>query len=200
MTKSIGITGGIGSGKTTVCKIFESMGIPIYYADERAKALMSEKMHLIEGILDVFGVEAYHSDGTLHRAHIAKIAFSNKKKLAKLNALVHPAVGLDYQKWFEAQKAQKPSPAYAIKEAALMIETGGYKEMDALIVVTAPEALRIERVVQRDGSNTAAVQARIANQIQETERLRHANFVINNDANQQLIPQVVAIHRALSGT
>lgn len=190
----LGITGGIGSGKTTVCKIFETLGIPIYYADERAKHLMSHDPELMAGIVDLFGPEAYLEPQVLNRAHIAKVAFNDKIKLNQLNALVHPAVGRDGLAW---QAAQQNVP-YTLKEAALLYESGSYRSLDKIIVVTAPLELRIERVMARDGAKREDVEARIAKQMPEAEKVKLADFVVHNDGQQALIPQVLAIHRHFS--
>lgn len=190
----LGITGGIGSGKTTVCKIFETLGIPIYYADDRAKYLMSHDPDLITGIIDLFGPEAYLEPQVLNRTHIAQVAFNDKDKLAQLNALVHPAVGKDGLEW---QAAQQDVP-YTLKEAALLYESGSYRSLDKIIVVTAPLELRIERVMARDGSKLEDIEARISKQMPEAEKVNLADFVVYNDGEQALIPQVMSIHRQLS--
>ena len=190
----LGITGGIGSGKTTVCKIFETLGIPIYYADDQAKHLMSHDPDLIAGIIDLFGPEAYLEPQVLNRSHIAQVAFNNKDKLAQLNALVHPAVARDGLEW---QSAQKNVP-YTLKEAALLYESGSYRSLDKIIVVTAPLELRIERVMARDGAKREDIEARISKQMPEAEKVNLADFVIYNDGEQALIPQVMGIHRQLS--
>ena len=189
----IGITGGIGSGKTTVCRIFESFNVPIYYADDRAKWLMVNNEFLINGIQQLFGNEAYFDDGTLNRNHISTIAFKNSSKLLELNALVHPFVIKDSEIWYNSLK----NIPYAIKEAALLIESGGYKQLDQLIVVTAPLEERIRRVMLRDSAEREAVEARIAKQMPEAEKVALADFIIENDGTKLLIPQVLAIHHAL---
>ena len=189
----IGITGGIGSGKTTVCKIFETLGIPAYYADDRAKALMTNDLRLVATLKNTFGNEAYLSDGALNRSYLAATVFGNTEKLAQLNAIVHPAVIADGIAW---QQAQTLVP-YTLKEAALLIESGSYKNMDKIIVVVAPLELRVARVMHRDGATEAAVQARIAQQLSDAERQKYADFTIYNNGAQSLVEQVVAIHRAL---
>ncbi len=189
----IGITGGIGSGKTTVCRIFEyAFNIPVYYADDRAKWLMTEQTTVKSQIIDLLGSAAYQADGQLDRQYIAGQVFSNQQKLTALNNIVHPAVKADGLNWFE----QQVTP-YALKEAALLYESGSHQQLDKIIVVTAPESLRIERVMQRDGVNAEAVQARIAKQMPETEKVALADFVINNDGQQFLSHQVRAIHQQL---
>ncbi len=191
----VGITGGIGSGKTTVCKIFESLGIPVYYADDRAKLLMVENQAVRSKIIALFGTEAYLPDGKLNRQFIASIVFQDKKKLEKLNAIVHPAVLQDGKQWHTAQTGAP----YSLKEAALLIESGSHKALDKLIVVTAPPELRIQRVMERDGVPREAVEARISKQLPEEEKLKLADFVIENDGTKMLTTQVLKIHRLLMG-
>ncbi len=195
MAKQIGITGGIGSGKTTVCRIFESLGIPVYYADEWAKWLIVNDHALKQGMVVLFGPEVYGPDGSYNRQLVSQSIFSNSEKRLALNALVHPAVLQHGQQW-HADKAASGAP-YTIKEAALMIESGSYKALDALIVVSAPEDVRIARVVARDGLPEEQVRARIAAQLTESVLLGHADFVVNNDGTHALIPQVWAIHQKL---
>jgi len=189
----IGITGGIGSGKTTVCKIFEKFGIPVYYADDRAKKLMVENPEIVEKIKSIFGKRAYHKSGSLYRQHIARIAFSKPEKLKQLNAVVHPAVAKDSMDWIKAQK----NVPYTLKEAALLVEVGSYKLLDKLIVVTAPQTVRIQRVMNRDKTDRKAVEARISKQMPEEEKLKFADFEIKNDGSESLIKQVWEIHEKL---
>jgi dephospho-CoA kinase len=189
----IGITGGIGSGKTTVCHIFETLGIPIYYADDRAKALMTEDVDLIKAIKNIFGKAAYFEDGSLNRPLISEIAFSNPLILNELNAVVHPAVRRDGERWHDAQIGVP----YTLKEAALHFESGGYKLMDKMICVVAPKEVRIERVLLRGGLNRAEIEARMAKQLPDEEKIKKSDFVIYNDGIKGLIPQVMAIHKAL---
>lgn len=191
--KKIGITGGIGSGKTTVCKIFEALGIPVYYADDRAKWLMTNDSNLIASIKNLFGAAAYFENGELNRAHIAQIAFHDPQKLAQLNALVHPVVFSDSEQW---QQAQQHVP-YTIKEAALLYESGSYQKLDQIIVVTAPIEIRIQRVMDRDKTTYEAVEARLNKQMPEAEKVQKADFVIYNDGKQALLPQVLNIHQQL---
>lgn len=190
-----GITGGIGSGKTTVCRIFEAIGIPVYYADDWAKWLINNDVELKKGIVKIFGSDAYTPEGEYNRSFVAKIVFENREKLAALNALVHPAVERHSRDWHDKQAA-KGAP-YTLKEAALLIESGSRQFLDFLIVVTAPEALRIRRVMRRDGLTEEAVRARMRSQITEAEMLKAADFVIVNDGVQMLVPQVWKIHQKL---
>lgn len=186
----IGITGGIGSGKTTVCKIFETLGIPIYYADDEAKRLMIENGALKKGIIGLFGTNAYLADGQLNRAHIAGIAFNDANVLKALNALVHPAVQKDADEWAAAQT----DAPYSLREAALIFEGGGYKLLDKVITVFAPKELRINRVMARDKVDRTAVEARMNKQMPDEEKVKLADFVIVNDGNTSLVEQVMKIH------
>ena len=190
----VGITGGIGSGKTTVCKIFEILGIPVYYADERAKWLMEHQKPLAEGILALLGQEAYTGEGKLNRAWISGKVFGNPELLNQLNALVHPAVAQDGLDW---QNRQTGCP-YTLREAALLFESGSYLFLDKTIVVTAPLELRIRRVMDRDSVSMPAVQERIDRQMPEEEKVKKADYIIYNDGEKLLIPQVMAIHYALA--
>ena len=193
--KRIGITGGIGSGKTTVCEIFKSMGIQVYDADNKAKKLMNHNRALKAQIKSILGVAAYHRNGRLNRAYVANKIFADKKLLTKINKAVHPAVNQDAVIWF---KSIEKSP-YALYEAALLVENGSYASFDKLIVVTAPEELRIARVMKRDKTSKVAVQSRMKNQLPEKAKVKVADYIIVNDGNESLIEQVVYVHRELVG-
>ena len=187
-----GITGGIGSGKTTVCKIFEILGIPVYYADDRAKYLMVNDKDLVKNIVSVFGEKSYLKNGELNRKYIADIAFKNKRKLEELNKAVHPAVKRDFENWVNEQEAP-----YIIKEAALLFETGSYKDLDFNILVTAPLDIRIKRVMMRDNIDKESVLARVNNQMPEEDKMKLADFVIYNDERHSLIQQVLDLNKKL---
>jgi dephospho-CoA kinase len=189
----IGITGGIGSGKSTVCRIFETFGIPVYYADDRAKAIMVEDEELIQKLKKAFGDFVYLQDGSLNRAGLAEVVFNDKKKLELLNSIVHPAVYRDGEKW---QMAQKNVP-YTLKENAIMFETGGHQFMDKVITVFASKDVRLERVMKRDGTDSATIEARMDKQMADEEKVKLADFVIYNDGKQALIPQIWTIHQTL---
>ncbi len=191
----VGITGGIGSGKTTVCHIFEVLGVPVYFADDRAKWLMTHDPALRNRISARFGDEAYLPDGSLNRVFLAQQVFHDREKLQALNALVHPAVHEDAARWHQEQVRR--GALYTLREAALLFESGGYRLLDKMIVVTAPEELRIRRVMQRDGVPREAVLARMANQRPESEKAARADFLIRNDGEHLLLPQVVEVHRSL---
>ena len=187
--KHIGITGGIGSGKSTVARIFESMGYAVYYSDKRAKALMTEDAKLVKGVKDLFGAEAYFEDGSLNRAFVGEQVFNDEKKLEALNALVHPAVGRDYRRWAASLKDyDKP---FTLKEAAILFESGADRDTDEVIAVYAPKKLRIERVMARDGVTAEAVEARMAKQWPESKKMARSDYIIYNDGKHMLIPQVL---------
>ncbi|MBD1386308.1 dephospho-CoA kinase [Mucilaginibacter rigui] len=186
----VGITGNIGSGKTTVCKIFEVLGIPVFYADDAAKDVMVTDTELIAGIKQAFGNEAYFDDGTLNRKHVAGIVFNDKEQLAKLNSLVHPAVFRAFDNWVLHQK----KAPYVLKEAAILFESGSYKKCDRTIMVTAPLNIRIKRVATRDGITADEVKSRNDRQFSEEEKLAMADDVIINDDTQLVIPQVLKLH------
>lgn len=191
----VGVTGGIGSGKSTVCRIFESLGVPVYDADTWAKWLIEHDEAVKTGIIGIFGAEAYDAAGVYQRAFISNIVFADPGKLAALNALVHPAVEQHSRAWHAEWAAKGAS--YTVKEAALMIESGSYRHLDFLIVVTAPEELRIERVRLRDHSSEEQVRSRINKQMLEADRIKFATFVIHNDGRHMLIPQVWQAHRLI---
>jgi len=194
--KKVGITGGIGSGKTTICQLFELLGIPIYYADDRAKALIVENEALKTKLVETFGEETYLPDGSYNRAYIANIVFSDKKELEKLNHIVHPAMYQDGLDWHNSQE----SVPYTLKEAAILFESKGHLQMDKTILVVAPEDIRIERVLKRDNSTVEAIKARIDKQLPDAEKIKLADYIILNDGKAPLVPQVLKIHDKLSGT
>jgi len=187
----IGLTGGIGSGKTTVAKVFELLDIPVYYADIEAKRIMNEDPELKEQIIRHFGPKAYPSN-ELDRSYIASIVFNDKKKLDLLNSLVHPATIKDGNKWLNRQK----SP-YSIKEAALIFESGMQEHLDYVIGVSAPVGLRIKRSMQRDAVSEEAIKARMNKQMEEETKLSLCDFIIHNDEEKAVIPQVLALHDKL---
>jgi dephospho-CoA kinase len=184
----IGLTGGIGSGKSTVAKIFETLGIPVYYADDAAKTLMNTDPALKEAIIKNFGAQAY-SNNQLNRSYLASIVFTNKEKLELLNSLTHPATIHAANEWIKKQT----SP-YIIKEAALLFESRADKHLDHIIGVAAPLELRIKRVMERDGLSKEAILQRINRQMDEEEKMKRCDFVIINDETQLVLPQVLVLH------
>jgi dephospho-CoA kinase len=187
----VGITGGIGSGKSTVCQVFETLGISVFYADSAAKYLMEHDKSLIQSVKKLFGDDAY-VNGKLNNKMIGAIVFKDKDKLAQLNAITHPAVFRYSDEWMNRCK----SP-YAIKEAALFFETDSYQMMDLMIGVNAPKPLRIARTMQRDHINEDQVLDRMAKQMDEEEKMKRCDYIITNDDQQAIIPQVLALHKIL---
>ena len=187
----IGITGGIGSGKSLVCRIFHVLGVPVYDADSQAKKLMTTDGILIDEIKKEFGSLSYDEGGTLNRALISKAVFNEPEKLTKLNSLVHPRVAEDYNRWISEQNGAN----YCLKEAALMFESESYRLLDKIIVVTAPDEQRIKRVMQRDPQRSRAdVENIIKNQMAQEEKNKRADFVIKNDESELIVPHVLKLH------
>ncbi|MBV7529326.1 dephospho-CoA kinase [Chitinophaga sp. sic0106] len=188
----VGITGGIGSGKSTVSKIFELLGIPVYYADDKAKDILVRDQELAEQVKHHFGADIYETDGTLNRKRLGNIVFNDKDKLALLNSLVHPATIRDSNNWAAEQQAP-----YVLKEAALLFETESFHHLDKIIGVSAPQPLRLLRVMKRDNASRNDVLARMHKQIDETIKMRLSDYVIYNDEQHMVIPQVLALHQTL---
>ncbi|HTB26770.1 MAG TPA: dephospho-CoA kinase [Puia sp.] len=187
----IGLTGGIGSGKTTVAQIFEVLAIPVYYADQAAKDLMNQDPELKKQIISAFGREVY-KEGVLDRSYLGGIVFADAEKLSLLNSFVHPVTFRDASSWMQNQKT-----SYAVKEAALIFEAGLEDFFDYIIGVTAPESLRLERVMNRDHTSKESVLQRMAQQMDEKEKISRCDFVIINNEKQALLPQVLEIHKTL---
>lgn len=187
----IGITGGIGSGKTTVAKIFEALGVPVLYADTVAKQLMNTSRPLQQELIQNFGGDIFKGE-VLQTDVLAGLVFKNPEKLAQLNAIVHPAVANYTRQWFQQQ-----TTPYAIKEAALLFESGAAKELSYVIGVTAPYALRVQRTMQRDGVTREQVLERMDKQINERIKMKLCDVVIENGLHNSLLPQVLKIHNQL---
>jgi len=187
----VGLTGGIGSGKTTVAKLFYKLGVPIYVSDIEAKQLMISNEKLIQKIKELLGNEAY-VEGKLNRSYISHQVFNNKKKLAQLNAIVHPAVAIDFMQWYKKQ--DKP---YVIKESAILFETGGHTHCDVVITVTAPLEERINRVVLRDGTSEKQVKSRIDNQLSDEQKIKQSDYVIYNIDLKETKQEVKRIHNLI---
>ena len=188
----VGITGGIGSGKSTIARIFESIGIPVYYADKEAKRLMNKNPSLKQAIKLLLSNEAYHKNGRLNRKYIAERVFKDKALLAQLNNLVHPAVRYDFESWAERQEN-----SYVLKESALIFEIKGQSYFDATILVIADKETRIERIIKRDKSNRKAVIDRMNNQLSDEIKIPLADHIVSNNGVNSLIEQVLKIHRKL---
>lgn len=191
----IGITGGIGSGKTTVCKAFEAMGVDVYYADDRAKFLMNNDVGIKTALKKLFGADIADENERPNRKAIAAAVFADKKLLRKLNEIIHPKVKEDWIQWYDTKKSKVP---YVLKEAALLFESGSYKTLDSVICVTAPKSLRIERVMKRDGVSAEEVCARMENQLSEELKVSLSDHIIINDGKHSLVKQVVLLHRQMT--
>ena len=190
----IGLTGNIGSGKTTVSKVFEVLGVPVFYADDAAKSVMVSDAELIAGIKSAFGDAAYFDDGTLNRKHIAGIVFNDAGQLARLNALVHPATFRAFDEWIKNIGTNVP---YVLKEAALLFESDSYKLCDYSITIQAPFETRIKRVMQRDGLTREEIESRESKQFSEEKKSALADYIIVNDDVQLVIPQVLELHNKI---
>ena len=187
----VGLTGGSGSGKSTVARILETLGIPVYYADDAAKTIMNTDAGLRQQIIQHFG-EASYAEGQLQRKYLADIVFNEPEKLALLNSLIHPVTIRHSEQWFRRQSAP-----YAVREAALLFESGASENLEFIIGVYAPKQLRMQRVIKRDGLTTEEIQKRMNRQINEEMKMKLCDAVIRNDEQQLMIPQVMEIHRLL---
>lgn len=186
----VGITGGIGSGKSTVCKAFAQLGIHIYDADSRTKELYASNETLRKAIVNSFGAEIF-SGTEINKTKLAEIVFADPQKLQLLNSIVHPFVFEDYEAWCKGLDHEK----YTIKEAAIMFESGSYKHLNYVVGVTAPEELRIARIMQRDGSTRDAILRRIQKQMPAEELISRCDFIIENDSEKSIVEQVLALHK-----
>ena len=188
----VGITGGIGSGKSTVCRVFSVLGIPVFESDKIARELMNTHTEIKQQLVDLFGTAVYLPDHTINRKYLAGIVFNNPSLLAQLNTIVHPVVRKTFFDWCEKQ--QTP---YIIHEAAILFESGFYKMMDKTITVITSEHERIQRVMKRDGITLEMVNERIKNQWNDQQRMELADFVIGNNDDELVIPQVIEIDKKL---
>ena len=189
--KKIGITGGIGSGKTYVASVFQSLGIPIFNADIQAKKLMTSSRRLIKLVKEEFGNDIY-KDSDLNKEKLASIVFSNSDKLQKLNSLVHPIVKEEFNNW-----CKKQTSPYIIKEAAILFESNSHLGLDVVICVSAPLELRIERLLNRDDYSEKEIKKRIENQISQEEKEKLSDYIIVNDEKELLLPKIIKIHKEL---
>ncbi len=190
----VGLTGGIGSGKTTVAALFELLGIPVFYADDAARRIMDDDPDVRAALVSRFG-GALYTGGILDRKALGALVFNNPEALADLNAIVHPAAIAASLRWMES----RPAP-YVLKEAAIFFETGSERSMDLMIGVTAPEATRIARVIKRSGLSEAEIRSRMARQMDDNEKMSRCDYIIRNGDNDALIPQVLGIDRDLKSS
>lgn len=188
----VGITGGIGSGKSFVSKLFKTLGVPFYDADKEAKAIMNSSDTVSKGLIAAFGESVYFADGTLNRKWLAEQVFNNNDQLAILNGIVHPVVIQHAVDWANAQRS-----CYSLKEAALLFESGSYKTLDYTILVIAPQDVRIERVMARDNVSREEVINRINKQMSDEAKMEMAHFILVNDGIEPLLPQIYNIHKQL---
>lgn len=190
----VGITGGIGSGKTSIAQMFELLKVPVYYSDEQAKRLMVENKDLKQKLKDLLGSDCYKPSGALNRAYIAQKIFTDQHLLKSVNAIVHPAVEAHFEAFCKTHKAEK----YILKEAAILIETGAFKALDKLILVTMNEEDRIERIMRRDTSKREEVKAKIAKQWSDKKKAKFADYILENNNKALLIPQILQLHHSFN--
>lgn len=195
--KQVGLTGGLGAGKSVIARVFQALGIPVYDSDLAARRLMEKDAHLRQGLIALFGEEVFDAAGRLERKKIAAQVFKNEELLSSLNALVHPVVKADYSAWMNKQNS---SVAYVIREAAIMLETGLYRDLDSIILVDAPEETRIERVIKRDGRSREEIKAILSRQWVAEKKRAFASFLINNDGKELILPVIINIHQQLIHT
>lgn len=190
--KIVGLTGGIGSGKTTIAKMFSELGVPVYIADQEAKRIVDSSKVVRRKLIGLLGEDAYNG-AKLNRKYVAKRIFSDKELLTKVNAIIHPKVELHFRRWIKKQDAP-----YAIKEAAILFENGGYKKLDLTILVVAPKTVRIDRVMRRDKSTMEEIQQRMENQWTDEKKKNLADMIIYNDSLDETKNKVEILHKKLS--
>lgn len=191
--KKIGITGGIGSGKTTVCEIFKLLGVPIFSADDEAKNLQNNDLHISELLIKLFGKDIYYPDGVLDRKKLAALIFNDSNAMAKVNSIVHPAVRTIFLKWTDNQQ----DADYILYEAAILLESRYASDFDRTILVLADEKLRIERVIKRDHLSEDLVKQRINNQMPESQKIKMVDFIIENSDKKLLFPQIIELDKLI---
>jgi dephospho-CoA kinase len=194
--KIIGLTGGIGSGKSSVARVFESLGVPIFYADKSGRTVLEADALVRSAVINLIGKEAYDEQNQPNREFIASIVFSDDQKLAALNQIIHPAVARDFESWKARLTGQ---PDYCLREAAILFESGSDKDCDHVICVSADRKTRIDRVKKRDGASIAAIEARMAKQMPQKDKEERSDFVITNNGNESVIEQIVKVHLRILG-
>jgi len=191
--KKIGITGGIGSGKTTVCEIFKLLGVPVFHADDEAKVLQNNDLHIRELLIKLFGKHIYFPDGMLDRKKLAGLIFNNSEALAKVNSIIHPAVRNSFLQWTDNHQ----DAYYILYEAAILLESGYASDFDRTILVFADEKVRIERVIKRDHISEELVKQRINNQMPEAQKIKMVDFIIENRVEKLLFPQIIELDKLI---
>ncbi len=189
--KKIGITGGIGSGKTIICEVFRLLGVPVFHADYVASDLQQNDHMIRKSLIDLFGHTIYNADGTLDRITMSHLIFNNKELLEKVNSIIHPAV----RENFRTRISENYSEDYILYEAAILFESGYYKELDLNILILADEVIRIKRVMKRDNISEHDVRERIRNQMPEAEKIKMADYIIENNEKQLLMPQILKLDK-----
>jgi dephospho-CoA kinase len=187
----VGITGGIGSGKTLICKVFATLGIPVFHADDEARSLYETRPEILQQLAGLFGQDLIENNG-LNKARLAGIVFNDPQKLQQLNQLIHPAVGELFRAWVFRQNAP-----YVLREAAILLESGSYHDCDDIILVTAPESIRVKRVMKRSQLSESEIRMRMSRQWSDDQKRVYANYEIRNDDASLLIPQILSIHQKL---
>ncbi len=190
----VGLTGNIGSGKTTVCRFFEVLGVPVYYADQRARQITNTPQ-VLDHIREEFGVDVFDSPNRLNRQKLAQVVFNDQEALKTLNGIIHPRVYRDYHRWLQ----QHPHATYCLQEAAILFESGKADRFDQVIVVSAPKEIRLQRVMMRENVARHQVEQRMNNQMDQHTLEEKADYVIINDNHQAIIPQVLKLHALLGG-
>lgn len=192
--KIVGLTGGIGSGKSTVAHVFESLGVPIFYADKSGRTVLEKDPLVRSAVVELIGSDAYDEQGKANRALIASVVFNDDQKLNALNQIIHPAVARDFEAW---KTTLPPKATYCLREAAILFESGSDKDCDAVLCVSAAAEIRTKRVMARDGVKASEVEARMAKQMPQEEKEKRSDFVIQNNGDESVIAQVMKVHGQL---
>ena len=195
MVKLVGLTGGIGSGKTTIARAFEVLEVPVYNSDQRAKWLIVNNRRISDGLVSILGEKVFEN-GELNKKYMASVIFTDRQKLQQVNELIHPIVFDDFRQWAAAH--ERRGARYVVNEAAILIENGAYKLLDSVILVCAPMETRIERTMLRDKLSRSQVEERIANQSTDEYKMTFANDVIVTDDRHFVLPQILNIHKRLT--
>ena len=187
----VGITGGIGSGKTLVCNMFSCLNVPIYNADFQAKEIINTNIYIKKELINIFGKNIYLKTGKIDKKKLSKIIFNNKQAIQQINKIIHPVVRTNYHKWLNKHKAQK----YTIKEAAILFESGAYKELDKIITVYSPIDIKITRITIRDNIKQSEIIKKMNNQMSDKLKIKKADYVIFNNEKKLLLPQILKLHK-----